>query len=67
MMKPFKTLIATTIISSVLFAPLSVSAGDKLAVNITKGMGSIDVMHNGKKVTIMRNQDTKNTVNPASP
>ena len=65
MMKPFKTLIATTIISSALFAPLSVSAGDKLAVNITKGMGSLEVMHNGKKVTIMRNQDTKNTVNPA--
>ena len=65
MMKPFKTLIATTIISSALFTPLSVSAGDKLAVNITKGLGSIEVMHNGKKATIMRNQDTKNTVNPA--
>ena len=65
MMKPFKTLIATTIISSALFTPLSVSAGDKLAVNITKGMGSIEVMHHGKKVTIMRNQDQKNTVNKA--
>ena len=64
-MKPFKALVATTIITSALFAPLSVSAGDKLAVNITKGMGSIDVMHNGKKVTIMRNQNQKNTVNPA--
>ncbi len=65
MMKPFKALIATTVITSALFAPLSVSAGDKLAVNITKGMGSLDVMHNGKKVTIMRNQDQKNTVNKA--
>ena len=65
MMKPFKTLIATTIISSALFTPLSVSAGDKLAVNITKGLGSIEVMHHGKKVTIMRNQDQKNTVNKA--
>ena len=65
MMKPFKALVATTMITSALFAPLSVSAGDKLAVNITKGMGSIDVMHNGKKVTIMRNQNQKNTVNPA--
>ena len=65
MMKAFKALIATTIITSALFAPLSVSAGDKLAVNITKGMGSLDVMHNGKKVTIMRNQDQKNTVNKA--
>ena len=65
MMKLFKTLITTTIISSALFTPLSVSAGDKLAVNITKGMGSIEVMHHGKKVTIMRNQDQKNTVNKA--
>ena len=65
MMKPFKTLIATTIISSALFTPLSVSASDKLAVNITKGLGSIEVMHHGKKVTIMRNQDQKNTVNKA--
>jgi len=65
MMKPFKALVATTIITSALFAPLSVTAGDKLAVNITKGMGSIEVMHHGKKVTIMRNQDQKNTVNKA--
>ena len=65
MMKPFKALVATTIITSALFAPLSVTAGDKLAVNITKGMGSIDVVHNGKKTTIMRNQNQKNTVNPA--
>ena len=65
MMKPFKALVVTTIITSALFAPLSISAGDKLAVNITKGMGSLDVMHNGKKVTIMRNQDQKNTVNKA--
>ena len=65
MMKPFKALVATTIITTALFAPLSVSAADKLAVNITKGMGSVDVMHNGKKVTIMRNQDQKNTINKA--
>ena len=64
-MKAFKALVATTIITSALFTPLSVSAGDKLAVNITKGLGSIEVMHHGKKVTIMRNQDQKNTVNKA--
>jgi len=65
MMNPIKALVATTIISSALFAPLSVFADNKIAVNITKGMGSVDVMHNGKKTTIMRNQDQKNTVNPA--
>ena len=65
MMKSINTLIATAIVSTALFAPLGVSAGDKLAVNITPDMGSADVMHNGKKTTIMRNQDQKNTVNPS--
>lgn len=64
-MKSIKTLVVTTIISSALFVPLGVSAGDKMAVNITAGMGSVDVMHDGKKVTIMRNQDQKNTVSAA--
>ncbi|MFV1921311.1 MAG: rhodanese-like domain-containing protein [Methylotenera sp.] len=35
-----------------------------LDVQITQELPSIDVMHNGKKVTIMRNQDTANTINP---
>ena len=29
------------------------------------GVDKVDVMHGGKKVTIMRNQNQKNTVNPA--
>ena len=40
-------------------------AADDVAVQITAGLGSVDVMHGGQKITIMRNQDTKNTVNPA--
>lgn len=39
-------------------------AGD-VAVKITPTMATLDVMHNGKMVTIMRNQDQKNTVAPA--
>ena len=35
----------------------------ELAVKITPTLGSVDVMHNGKPVTIMRNQDTSNKVN----
>lgn len=56
-------------ISSVL--ALSVSLGlcgslmaDDLKVKITPSLASVDVMHNGAKATIQRNQDTKNTVNP---
>ena len=40
-------------------------AAEDVAVQITAGLGSVDVMHGGEKITIMRNQDQKNTVNPA--
>ncbi len=33
-----------------------------LDVQITPEIGSVDVIHNGKKHTIMRNQDTNNTI-----
>jgi len=36
-----------------------------LEVNITAGMPSVDVMHNGQKTTIQRNQNQNNDVNPA--
>ncbi len=39
--------------------------GDGLKVKIAPGMDSVEVMHDGKPFTIMRNQDTNNTVNPA--
>ena len=64
-MKALKTLLTTSIISAALLAPASSFAADAVAVNIVKGMASVEVMHNGKKVSIMRNQDQKNTVNPA--
>ena len=40
-------------------------AAEDVAVQITAGVGSVDVMHGSEKVTIMRNQDQENTVNPA--
>jgi rhodanese-related sulfurtransferase len=33
-------------------------------VNISADLASVDVMHNGRKVTIMRNQDQSNKINP---
>ena len=48
--------------SLLLFIPLAVNAVD---VAITEGIESIDVIHNGNKVTIMRNQDPDNKINPA--
>ena len=64
-MKSIKTLIATSVISASLFTSANLFAADDIAVKITGDIASVDVMHNGKKVTIMRNQDQKSTVNPA--
>ena len=64
-MNPLKTLIASTIVSAGLLVSIKCPADEKTTVNITTDMASVDVMHNGKKTTIMRNQDEKNTVNPA--
>jgi len=64
-MKTMKTLLATSIISTALLVSASVSAADKTAVKITPDIASVDVMHNGKKATITRNQDQKNTVKSA--
>ena len=60
-MRTTKTLFAAAI-AAVLAAP---AGAEDVAVQITAGTGSVDVMHGGQTVTIMRNQDEKNTVNPA--
>jgi len=56
------------IISSIIVAStLSLSAASVSAkpVGITPTLSSVTVMHNGKATEIKRNQDNKNTVNPA--
>jgi rhodanese-related sulfurtransferase len=57
------------ITSAALMVMLSLSSSAVLAedveVKITPKMAKAEVMHHGKKVTIMRNQNQKNTVNPA--
>ncbi len=45
--------------------PLSVAAAEDLKVKITPDVASVAVKHNGKPVTIQRNQSKDNTVNPA--
>lgn len=39
-------------------------AAPALEVNITGAVASVDVLHHGRKVTIRRNQDQGNTINP---
>jgi rhodanese-related sulfurtransferase len=57
-MKPMKTLLVTTalLISATAFA------ADTMTVKITPDTASVDVLHQGKKITIMRNQNESNTV-----
>ncbi len=40
-------------------------AADDIKVKITPEIAKVDVVHNGKKMAISRNQDDKNNVNPA--
>lgn len=48
-----------------LLAVLLPAAASGLDVNITRDLASVQVMHQGREVTIQRNQDTDNTVAPA--
>ena len=61
MQKP--TIVMSMILSASLAFAGSALAKD-VAVKITPKLASVDVMHNGKKVTIMRDQNQKATVNP---
>ena len=54
--------LSLVLLLSGLFTSVGVSAAD---VNITPELESLTVQHGGKSVTIMRNQDTTNTINPA--
>jgi len=63
-MKLTKPMISATTMSVILIVSMSVIAADDVLVRITSDLPFLDVMHNGKMVTIMRNQDEKHTVNP---
>jgi len=52
---------ASTALPTGLLAP---DAAPALDVNITAALASVDVMHHGRKVTIMRHQNQNNMVNP---
>lgn len=61
-MKLTKLLASSIVVLGLVAMPAQ--AGD-LKVKITGKLASVTVKHNGKNVTIKRNQDNKNTVNPA--
>ena len=55
--------VGAALICIAMVVPITVQAGKP--VNITTGQMSVAVKHNGADVAISRNQDNKNTVNPA--
>jgi len=63
-MEVIKAMIATAAVTLILVVSTNVTAADDILARITRDLPSLDVMHNGKMVTIMRNQDPKNTINP---
>jgi rhodanese-related sulfurtransferase len=63
-MKTINAMIAAATMTAILGVSTNVIAVDDILVRITRDLPSLDVMHNGKMVTIMRNQDQKNTINP---
>jgi rhodanese-related sulfurtransferase len=62
-MKSTSAIIAATVTTAMLAVSNHVIAADDLLVRITRDLPYLDVMHDGKMVTIMRNQDPENTVN----
>jgi rhodanese-related sulfurtransferase len=64
-MNAIRKLALTSMIVAAIATPPSLVAADRVAVGITPDMAAVDVMHGGKKITISRNQDEKNTVNPS--
>jgi rhodanese-related sulfurtransferase len=63
--KPASELIAIFLISAATLIPAVAFSADDLVVNITPDIASVEVTHNGKKTTVMRNQNEKNTVSAA--
>ena len=63
-MKTIKAMSAVTAVTALLFFSSYATAVDDVLVRITRDLPYLDVMHDGKMVTIMRNQDPKHTINP---
>jgi rhodanese-related sulfurtransferase len=68
-MQQIQTLITASLLLNLAFASVaradeSSSRDEDMLVNITRSLSSIDVLHNGEAVTIQRQQDTGNRMNP---
>ncbi len=64
-MKITKLITSTALVACISLGAYTSANAEDMAVKITPKMASAEVKHNGKNVTIMRNQDQNNTINPA--
>jgi len=64
-MKITQLITSTALVACMSLGAFTSASAEDLAVKITPKMASAEVKHNGKNVTIMRNQDQNNTINPA--
>jgi rhodanese-related sulfurtransferase len=64
-MKITKLITSTALVACMSLGAFSSASAADVAVKITPKMASAEVKHDGKSVTIMRNQDQNNTINPA--
>ncbi|MEN8170949.1 MAG: rhodanese-like domain-containing protein [Pseudomonadota bacterium] len=64
-MKIATIITSTALITCISLGAFSTASAGEVAVKITPKMASANVKHDGKAVTIMRNQNQKNTINPA--
>ena len=64
MTRSSNTVFLTACIFAALFSRAALAADSETAVKITPDIAWVEVVHNGKKITIGRNQDEKHLVNP---
>ena len=64
MMTSIKTLFTATVVSAAVLGSAGALASGEMTVRITPDIAAVEVMHNGRKVIIQRNQDENHTVNP---
>jgi rhodanese-related sulfurtransferase len=57
-----KSLLATSAFTAALLNSLATPAAGEMTVRITPDIAAVEVMHNGKKIIIQRNQDENHTV-----
>ena len=61
-MKPAAGLLASALLSVAFLTCAAEDSARDVAVRITRDLAAVEVTHNGRKVTIMRNQDRNHTV-----